>query len=172
MVVFFYIVSGTSNDGNTARRFFENPAVSAKITGLNEELIHRFYIILQVVSSGLDVDILKYDKYAMDTAKLYIRLYDWYYMSPTVHKYLMHGGEIIKNAIVPIGQLSEEAQEARNKEFRQYRENHSRKNSRLNTNEDLVNNLLISSDPYISNLRVNHNRIKKDLHQDALNLIK
>lgn len=28
--------SGTSNDDNTARKFFENPKKTAKITGLNE----------------------------------------------------------------------------------------------------------------------------------------
>ena len=39
-------------------------------------------------------------------------------MPPTVHKMLIHGGEIIRRALVPIGWLSEEAQEARNKDYR------------------------------------------------------
>ncbi len=39
--------SGTSNDGNTARRFFKNPALSASITGIDEDLIRRFAGILQ-----------------------------------------------------------------------------------------------------------------------------
>ncbi len=34
--------SGTSNDGNTARRFFENPEVTASITLVDETLINRF----------------------------------------------------------------------------------------------------------------------------------
>lgn len=107
----------------------------------------------------------------METVELYVKLYHWYYMSPTVHKYLIHGGEIIKNAIVPIGQLSEDAQEARNKDFRYYRENHTRKFSRLKTNEDLVNNLLVTSDPFISNIRVDYKSIKKELHPDAILLL-
>jgi len=42
-------VSGNSNDGNTARRFFDNEACTADITGIDEELIRRFYVILQAV---------------------------------------------------------------------------------------------------------------------------
>lgn len=52
-----------------------------------------------------------------------------------------------------IGKLSEEAQEARNKELKKYREHNTRENSRVNTNEDLIHVLLVSSDPYISSLR-------------------
>jgi hypothetical protein len=35
-------------------------------------------------------------------------------MPPSIHKILIYGSLIIKNALVPIGQLSEEAQEASN----------------------------------------------------------
>lgn len=52
-----------------------------------------------------------------------------------------------------LGQLSEEAQEARNKDYKHIREHLTRKNSRLNTNTDLLNMLLVSSDPYISSIR-------------------
>lgn len=73
-------------------------------------------------------------------------------MPATVHKVLIHGNKIIEKAIVPIGQLSEEAQEARNKEFRKFREFKSRKFNRVATNEDILNNLLVTSDPLISSL--------------------
>lgn len=46
---------------------------------------------------------------------MYIELYSCYPMSPTVHKILLHESTIIANALLPIGQLSEEAAEARNK---------------------------------------------------------
>lgn len=49
--------------------------------------------------------------------------------------------------------MSEEAQECMNKNYKVYREHHTRKNSRLNSNEDLFHNLLISSDPVISTIR-------------------
>jgi len=77
----------------------------------------------------------------------------WYYIPASIHKLLIHGSDIVKNAIVPIGQLSEDAQEANHKYFRKYRENHSRKMSRIQNNEDIFNNMMIASDPIISNLR-------------------
>lgn len=40
---------GTSNDGNTARRFFENPSVTAEITGLDDIIIKKFSILLQAI---------------------------------------------------------------------------------------------------------------------------
>lgn len=48
--------SGNSNDGNTARRFFQNYQCSAEITGVDEELIKRLYVILQTMSSGFSVN--------------------------------------------------------------------------------------------------------------------
>lgn len=74
-------------------------------------------------------------------------------MPPSVHKVLYHGADIMTHFYLPIGNFSEEAQEARNKDFRKIRESHSRKNSRVNTNEDILHWLLISSDPLISSLR-------------------
>lgn len=145
---------GTSNDGNTARRFFENFKKSAEITGIDESLIKRFYIILQVLASGENINPEKFDHFAKETANLFIDLYGWYYMPASIHKILMHGAEIIQNFIFPIGNLSEEAAEARNKHFRHYREFHARKCNRKCTNEDILHNLLLSSDPLISTLRL------------------
>lgn len=63
----------------------------------------------------------KFAAYTMDTAKLYIDLYSWHPMSPTLLKVLIHGPVVIQNALLPIGQLTEEVAEARNKHFRLYR---------------------------------------------------
>jgi hypothetical protein len=54
--------------------------------------------------------------------------------------------------MLPIGQLSEEAQESRNKDLKLFREFHARKMSRVSTNEDLLNRLFITSDQLISSL--------------------
>lgn len=146
--------SGTTNDGNTARRFFQNPEKTAAITGLNEELVRRFAVILQAITSGEHVAVSNFREYALETAKKYVELYDWYYMPSTVHKLLIHGADIIaSNAIVPIGSLSEEASEARNKDFRMFREHNSRKKSRQASNEDILNMLILSSDPLITAMR-------------------
>lgn len=144
---------GTTNDGNTSRRFFSDPSLTADITGVNENLIRRFTVILQAINSGVHIDPDKFGKYCQETANMYVGLYGWYYMPVTVHKILIHGEEIIAAAVLPIGMLTEEAQEARNKDYRAYRQNHSRKCSRVQTNTDVMNFLLASSDPYLSGLR-------------------
>lgn len=74
-------------------------------------------------------------------------------MPATVHKILVHGVDVVQSALLPIGQLSEEAQEARNKDGRRFREHNTRNRSRVATNRDLLNMLLITSDPLINSLR-------------------
>lgn len=82
-------------------------------------------------------------------------------MPTSVHKVLVHGGEIIKSAILPIGQLGEEAQEAKNKDFKFILEHRSRKDSHEHTNEDLLNFLILSSDPILSENSLRSKFIKK-----------
>ena len=95
--------------------------------------------------------VIKFKDFARKTAEKYVELYDWFYMSSTVHKLLIHGADIIeKNDIVPIGTLLEEASESRNKDFRRFREHHSRKISRQDSNHDILNMLVVSSDPFLS----------------------
>lgn len=151
---------GNTNDGNTSRRFFENVSLAAEITGIDHNLLYRLKVILEVISSGHKIDTKKYDKYALDTAKLYVQLYGWHPMTPSMHKILIHGATIIENALLPIGQLSEEAQEARNKHFRMYRENFARKFSREDCNRDIYNRLLLSSDPLLSSTKQIKKRCK------------
>jgi len=74
-------------------------------------------------------------------------------MHSSVHKLLFHGADIIEHAIVPIGQLSKEVHETRNKDFKKYRQFNSRKCSRKFTSENVLNNLLLSSDPHLSMIR-------------------
>lgn len=106
---------GSSNDGNTARRFFKNYKISAEITSISENLIYQFYVILQCLSSGQSISIDKFEIYCWETTELYTNLYSWYYMPPSVHKILIHGSSIVKSFTLPIGILSEEDQESRNR---------------------------------------------------------
>lgn len=101
---------------------------------------------------------------------MFVDLYGWYYMPVTVHKVLLHGEKIITAAMLPIGLLSEEAQEARNKDYKNYRIYHSRKISRLTTNEDVLHQLLISSDPYLFSLRKEPAKNILPLSEDANSL--
>lgn len=56
---------------------------------------------------------------------------------------------------------SEEAAEARNKHFRSYRQNFSRKFSREECNRDIYQRLLLTSDPLVSSER----SLKKTSHK-------
>ncbi|CAH1106073.1 unnamed protein product [Psylliodes chrysocephalus] len=117
--------SGTTNDGNVARHFFSEPALLANITGIDETLIRRFSVILQGISCGYDLNPEAFKKYALDSARLFVNLYPWFKMPSSVHKILIHGADVINSLILPIGQLSEEALEARHKECRYYRQYNS-----------------------------------------------
>ncbi|CAH2088845.1 unnamed protein product [Euphydryas editha] len=92
-------------------------------------------------------------------------------MSPTVHKILMHGATVISHSILPIGQLSEEAAEARNKHFRLYRLNFSRKFDRVKCNKDIINRLLLSSDPLLSSNRKQPRKRSKTFCSETLSLL-
>lgn len=163
---------GSSNDGNTARRFMENAAVVAEICQINIRLLHRFHVILQTLSSGYDIDSEKFHHYAIETAKLFSSLYPWYPMPTSVHRVLLHGSQIISSFILPIGQLSEEAQEARNKDIKNYRLNFARKTSRIDNLHDIFNRLLVSSDPLISCKRPLPPKRNKSLSSEAITLLK
>jgi len=84
---------------------------------------------LQALSSGYKINVEKFRTFALQIALDLTRTYSWYYLPPTVHKILIHGPSIIENALVSIGELSEEAAEARNKEIKNFRLQHARKTS-------------------------------------------
>lgn len=56
--------------------------------------------------------------------------------------------------------LGEKASEARNKNYKRYREYHSRKHSRLANMADIFYRVMDTSDPIVSNISLN-NRLKK-----------
>lgn len=54
---------------------------------------------------------------------------------------------------MPMWMFSEEVQESRNKDTRNYREFHAQKFTRKENVEDIVNMLLVFSDPVITSMR-------------------
>lgn len=162
---------GSTNDGNTARRFFENASISAMITGVDETLINKFYIILQVLSCGFEIDVKKYEEYCLESARLFVLLYPWYYMPTTVHKVLIHSPKIIERSLLPIGQMSEEAQEACNKFIKKNRQDFARKCSRIKNMEDVFLRLMVASDPLITSLRKLPAKKMKSLSPEAIQLL-
>lgn len=65
-------------------------------------------------------------------------------MPVSIHKILLQGSDVIKHTILPIGKLSEETGEARNKEFRKAKKEHTRKISWQAYNKDILKYLLIT----------------------------
>ena len=105
-------------------------------------------------SCTLDLNPDKVKIYGMETAKIYVAHYSSFCMpQAVVHKSLVHCHQVIRSKPVPIGLLSEEAQESRNKDVKNYRGHFTRKFSRKHTNTDLMRQLLASSDPLISSIR-------------------
>ncbi|CAH1108722.1 unnamed protein product [Psylliodes chrysocephalus] len=89
---------GNTNDGNKSRRFVADPDTSSRISGINVDLIKRFRVILKEISSGFTINAEKFAAYAHTTTMLYIDLYGWHPMSPTIHKVLIHGTQLIRHA--------------------------------------------------------------------------
>jgi hypothetical protein len=59
---------GTSNDENTARRFFENKEMSSSITGVDSQIINGFKIVLLTISSGYNIHLTEFKSYYILTA--------------------------------------------------------------------------------------------------------
>lgn len=66
-------------------------------------LIIRFGNILIAMASGQNINIDAFDNYCTETVRLYVSLYPWFYMPSCVHKILLHGADVIHNALLPIG---------------------------------------------------------------------
>ena len=143
---------GNTNDGNTSRRAFSSPAIFSSITGVDIELIQRLHNILIAITSGYDLNTKNFQKYCDDTLCFILDKYSWYIIPPSVHKLLVHGSQIADALELPIGQYSEEAQEAQNKELRNARLNHACKISRLNVMKNQFHYMLIRTDPVISSI--------------------
>jgi hypothetical protein len=81
-------------------------------------------------------------------------------MPVTLHKLLLHGKEVVKDSTLPIGMVSEQAGESRNKLYRQFREFHARKTSRKDNLTDVFIRSMDSSDPIITNFSLDDRKKK------------
>lgn len=54
---------------------FGNSALSESITGVYVGLIERFHVILQVISSGHEINIEKFHEFNLQSAGKYVELY-------------------------------------------------------------------------------------------------
>lgn len=56
----------------------------------------RFTIILKTTASGYEIQTEEFEKYNLDTTKLYVHLYPWYYMHDSVYKIVLHEAKVIQ----------------------------------------------------------------------------
>lgn len=168
--------AGTTNDGNTARSALsdEHRKTFAEILGVEMWLVDDLHTILVALSSGLHIDVDKFDELCRSVAEKYVQTYNWFYMTISLHKILIHGRSIIEACTLPIGMLSEQAGESRNKYWRYDREHHTRKLNRKTTILDLFHRALESSDPYLSSIssRQNKKRTRLPIPAKVLRLLK
>jgi len=78
---------------------------------------------------------------------------------------------IIEWSPLSIGQMSDNTQEARNKDIKKYCEYFAQKYSRKATMQDVFNRLLLTSDPYISSMGKKYPKKGKSLSPEALKLL-
>ena len=76
-------------------------------------------------------------------------------MPVSVHILLIHGAKILASSALPIGMMSEEAQEARNKDNKVFRMRHARKTSRVDTMSDVFHRLMVTGDIIVSSRSLN-----------------
>ena len=107
-------------------------------------------MILMAVSGKRPTDPAKFHEYCQETAELLVSLYPWYKMPVSVNLLLIHGAQILGTSILPIGMMSKEAQEARNKDNKQFQLHHARKTSRGDTMSDVFHRLMVTGDVVIS----------------------
>lgn len=148
--------SGSTNDGNTARRAFSNVEIFASILEFDVDILKYFHTILITISCEYEVNVDKFQNYCERAACLYMEKYPWYPMSATVHKILAHSSQIIVASVLPVGCLGENASEARNKFYKQDRRSHARQNSRVNNITDVFHRAMDSSDPLLSSLCISN----------------
>lgn len=68
-------IAGTSNDGNTARRAFQDPVLFATCLGLEQTLIENFRIILIALSCKFPLNANLFEEYCRSTAEIYVSKY-------------------------------------------------------------------------------------------------
>ena len=129
--------------------------------------------MLVVINTDHVIDEAKFKIYGYDTAALWAALYEWCYMSITLHQLFFHSWESIRFSSLPLSFFTEQSLESCNKTFKNDREHHSRKDSRLHTIEDQFHRQSDRSDLLIG-LKLSAKQKKKmqePLPQDALNLL-
>ncbi|XP_065680006.1 uncharacterized protein LOC124806171 isoform X2 [Hydra vulgaris] len=143
---------GTTNTGNVARKFFNNPIVTGRILNLDIRMIKLFrdlLIDINRTTTRPDIKVFKQKSehlFALITNDKFLKTIP---MSQSVHRVIVHGTSFIRYFKYPIGSLSESAIEARNKENKTARIGHARLTSFAENTRDTANYLFMTADMYL-----------------------
>ena len=165
--------TGTSNDGNTARKMFLQKnqelivdCVEDKYKEVIRELHKKISVLLRVISScSQKVNYTKIVDLTTDISLLIADKLPWVEINWTLHGVLHHSAELIfLNGGWALGILSEEAIESNNKFVRRYLNQYARTSSPILQLTDAMSRLLERSDPSIQHhQREIRNQIKCDV---------
>lgn len=142
--------SGTSLNGNSARKCFSDPPKLAKALGIDEELVKRFAFVILAFKQKEGINLNKLETYCTETYKRFFNCYPWAKLNPTVHKMLRHGVAIARQFPLSLAYFAEDAAESMHKCYRKNSISHARQNSRANRLKDVFNRSVDLSDPVIS----------------------
>ena len=160
---------GSSSTGNRAKAFFHNFETVSNITGIDLEFLRDISQLLHMLSSHEHTNIDDFRRVAGNALDRYNHLYSWYAMSPTLHKVLVHGADIIsflKDDVPSFGMCSEEPMEGCHKLTKHFRTNCARLSKRQWNTFDIFHRLILESDPKISSKRNAFKTIKISLEKD------
>ena len=155
---------GSSNDGNLARRVLrDHPDLLANECNVPVEFVKGIYIIWIALASRLPIDPEKFQLFCNKIKKIYVDNVPWYPLSPTLHKVLEHGSEIIQlfPDSVTSGILSEEPAEASNKDVKRFQKENARQDSPVHRNLDVFNRQMDRSDPKIVHFFANQRKLRR-----------
>ena len=165
--------AGNSNTGNVARRAFQDEEAFARITEVDQGLIHNIHTLLICINADAPIDLNKFKAKGYSTARQWAELYGWYNMPVTMHQLFFHAWESLKLSSLPMSFFTEQSLESCNKFFKSDREHHTRKDSRLHTIQDQFHRQSDKSDLAIA-LKLHGKRRQKPsetLPQDVLDLL-
>ena len=151
-------------DGNMARRILrDHPDVLAEECCVPVEFVKGFYVIWVALASRLPICPLKFQNYCDRIKAVYLENVSWYPLSPTLHKVLEHGSQVLElfPDSLTSGMLSEEPAEASNKDVKKFQISHARQDNPDHRNIDVFHRLCERSDPQILNYYAHNRQIRR-----------
>lgn len=112
------------------------------------------------LACGFALDPEAFGKLCSETHAIYMEHLSWFPITPTLHKVLCHGKDLVEHCPLPIGLTNEEPGECANGKMRLFRSGHSRRTSWKDGLADLFYRLMDNSDPLIRTIATKHKKPK------------